>query len=1030
MIARKRLLWISIPVSGATTACSMILAVCLSLVISTRAAEAQVVPPDVVQKAIDQGTVSVIVHLEIRMTPEGLLENSAAVRAQRQRIASAQEHVLTALAASDHRVHHRYETVPLLALEVSARALAVLDGLRGIVAHVDEDRPVFPTLAESVPLIEGNAAWAAGVTGRGRVVAVIDSGVDKAHPFLAGKVVEEACYSTDGACPNGSTSQIGAGAGVPCPYPGCYHGTHVAGIAAGSGPTFSGVAKDANIMAVQVFHQTPDGISANTGDIVAALVRVYSLRNLYDFAAVNMSLGTKQGFSSPCDAFSPYKPAIDNLRSVGIATVISSGNEGLTNAISSPACVSTAVSVGSTNDSDAVSTYSNSASFLSLLAPGDVINSSMPGGFFANLSGTSMAAPHVAGAWAILKQGKPSASVSETLSALQSTGLPVTDARNGIVKPRIRVFEALKSLVPAVSSPIGFYTARPCRLIDTRGPVGAYGGPALRAGAVRQLSAVSRCNIPLTATAISVNVAVVSPDSSGHLVVYSAGSALPSTTTINYRAGQTRTNNAIIALGGGGGVAVRSGQPSGTVHFILDVNGYFARPGLLAWWPGDGNANDVAGSSDGSLGSGATYVAGRVGQAFQLDGIDDYVDLGSSNIIGSGNAPFTVSFWMKPGGTLSNTYYLPVRLKQDTGFFVVLAHNCCGTTGDYLWATFRGHTQWALPVSQASLLNRWTHVSATYNGGSKDALSSITIYLDGAPVSTVGAFNAGPAGGSCNDNALGSSPDGLSCAGSVSNYPIAIDEVQVYDRPLLPLEIEAIHSAGPSAWWPGEGNADDVIGSNIGTLGAGATFGSGHTGQAFRLDGMDDYVDLGPSSIIGSGNAPFTVSFWMNPGGILSNTYYMPIRLKQDSGFFLVFAHNCCGTTGDYAWTSFRQHQQWAFPVSQAALLNRWTHVSATYDGGNKDAISSYTLYLDGVPISNSSAVNAGPAGGTCNDNALGSSPEGLNCAGSAENYPISIDEVQIFNRSLAPLEIEANHSASSLSISSTSSTRSVGDHP
>jgi ABC-type cobalamin/Fe3+-siderophores transport system ATPase subunit len=80
---------------------------------------------------------------------------------------------------------------------------------------------------------------------------------------------------------------------------------------------------------------------------------------------------------------------------------------------------------------DQVSSFSNSDTFLSLLAPGQWISSSIPGSGFQNFQGTSMAAPHVTGAWAVLKQRSPGASVSTVLGALQSTGLPVTDARNG-----------------------------------------------------------------------------------------------------------------------------------------------------------------------------------------------------------------------------------------------------------------------------------------------------------------------------------------------------------------------------------------------------------------------------------------------------------------------------------------------------------------------------------------------------------------------------------------------------------------------
>ena len=331
-----------------------------------------------------------------------------------------------------------------------------------------EDRIHKPVLADSVPLIGADRAWAQGFDGTGLVVAVIDTGVDSAHPFLAGKVVEEACYSTTSGqqsttlCPNGADEQIGPGAAVYCPLEieGCWHGTHVTGIAAGngtpSGEPISGVGRGANIMAIQVFSHingffdcggAPPCLGAYTSDILAALERVYVLHTTHTFAAVNMSLGEGL-FGSTCDDES-YKPFIDNLRAVGIATVVAAGNNGSTDQLSAPACVSTAVSVGATTKGDQVADFSNVAPFLSLFAPGDGIISSYPGGGFAVASGTSMAAPHVTGAWAVLKQARPTASVDEILQALNETGVMITDTRagTGTTRPRIQVDSALSDLL-------------------------------------------------------------------------------------------------------------------------------------------------------------------------------------------------------------------------------------------------------------------------------------------------------------------------------------------------------------------------------------------------------------------------------------------------------------------------------------------------------------------------------------------------------------------------------------------------------
>lgn len=412
------------------------------------------VPPALTQRAWTEGTVRIIVELDTsNHTPEGRLSSAAAI-VQRQDIATRQAYVRHGLRGIRHRIIHQYRTIPYLALEAGPDALRIIDALKGIVTRVEEDALDAPTLAESGPLVSAPTAQSAGWDGTGMVIATLDTGVDKDHPFLSGRVVDEACYSSNGNCPNGLTVQTGIGAGVPCTYAAeaCKHGTHVAGIAAGAGVSFSGIAPGAELLPIQVFSEFTGAFCAGTedpcaaayvSDQVAALEHIYDLRDTYNFAAVNMSLGGSAKFTAPCDSDS-RKLVIDNLRSVGIATVIASGNSGYVNGISPPACISSAISVGSTEDgsfgtvADHVSSFSNSASFLSLLAPGQWITSSVPGGDFETWDGTSMATPHVAGAWAVMKQASPSASVSSVLTALQNMGKPVTDSRNGITKSRIK----------------------------------------------------------------------------------------------------------------------------------------------------------------------------------------------------------------------------------------------------------------------------------------------------------------------------------------------------------------------------------------------------------------------------------------------------------------------------------------------------------------------------------------------------------------------------------------------------------------
>jgi len=112
--------------------------------------------------------------------------------------------------------------------------------------------------------------------------------------------------------------------------------------------------------------------------------------------------------------------------------------------------------------------------------------------------------------------------------------------------------------------------------VDTRGPTGTFGGPALAAQSIRTFPIAGQCGIPLSAKVASINVTVTESTAFGDLRVYPAGGALPFVSTINYGPGQTRANNAIVPLGPAGDLAVRVDQASGTtVHLIIDTNGYF-----------------------------------------------------------------------------------------------------------------------------------------------------------------------------------------------------------------------------------------------------------------------------------------------------------------------------------------------------------------------------------------------------------------------------------------------------------------------
>jgi len=128
---------------------------------------------------------------------------------------------------------------------------------------------------------------------------------------------------------------------------------------------------------------------------------------------------------------------------------------------------------------------------------------------------------------------------------------------------------------PPPTAAVSFYTLAPCRIVDTRGATGSFGGPALAPGAERVFTLAGRCGIPSSARAVTVNVTVTGPTASGFLTLHPGGTVVPLASTINYRPGQTRANNAVLLLGVPGDVRVLCGQGSGSAHFVLDVTGYF-----------------------------------------------------------------------------------------------------------------------------------------------------------------------------------------------------------------------------------------------------------------------------------------------------------------------------------------------------------------------------------------------------------------------------------------------------------------------
>lgn len=411
----------------------------LSLLAVTASAGAEpVVGADVSRSLTTEGDVAVVVTLDVPL-PGG------APDARRAAVAAMVDRVLARAGGPGFAVTRRFRHVPALAARVTAAGLARLRQ-EAAVRAIDVDPVGRGELAVSVPQIHADVLHQSyGLTGAGVTVAVLDSGIDRDHPDLAGALVDEQCFCNYGGpcCPNGAATQSGPGAAEDDHG----HGTHVTGILAGRGIVAStGVAPGAGVVAVKVLNASNGG---QVSDWIAALDWVIDVHP--EVRAVNMSLCASPVSGVACDDASAANmamaSAIDTLTAAGTRVFAASCNAGSADEIGSPACIRNAVAVGAVDSGDAVASFSNSSEELDLLAPGVGVVAPWIGGGVASLSGTSMATPHAAGVAALLQEARPGLTSTALLQALVATGMPITDARTGRVRPRLDAEAAYLKLV-------------------------------------------------------------------------------------------------------------------------------------------------------------------------------------------------------------------------------------------------------------------------------------------------------------------------------------------------------------------------------------------------------------------------------------------------------------------------------------------------------------------------------------------------------------------------------------------------------
>jgi len=368
-----------------------------------------------------------------------------AIRAQLY--ADAKSAVESAVAGSGATKVRDFTHFPLSVWRLtSTAALSRIEAYPGVHA-VHQNLVLRPVSVSDLAFINQPQAAAAGAKGAGTTISVIDGGLVANWPTFAdfGSCTDVAVPAT---CRVVFDKDYYSGAQASAETT---HGTNVAAIALG-------VAPGANLMMFDVFQ----GASASSTDVIDALNTAISNQATYNVVAVNLSLGDGSSNASQCPS-SVFAAAMTATLNAGIQPVVAAGNNGSKTGLGDPACVPGVVSVGAVYDgaygtitwgapaddggqctdssaADHVTCFSQSASYLSILAPGTFVNA--PNSSFQQ-SGTSQATPHVAGSFAVLRAKYPSESFAGTLQRLQVSGVTDTDSLAGRSTPRINLLAAV-----------------------------------------------------------------------------------------------------------------------------------------------------------------------------------------------------------------------------------------------------------------------------------------------------------------------------------------------------------------------------------------------------------------------------------------------------------------------------------------------------------------------------------------------------------------------------------------------------------
>ena len=465
---------------------------------------------------------------------------------------------------------------------------------------------------------------------------------------------------------------------------------------------------------------------------------------------------------------------------------------------------------------------------------------------------------------------------------------------------------------------------------------------------------------------------------------------------------------------------------------------------LVSWWRADGNFADFQGGNPGTESGGVAFTAGKVGQAFNLDGSNDIISMGNPANLQM-TTGLTAEAWVRPDTTFNDYRTVVSKWSQTAqaswGLFVT-ANQVYGIVGNSN-NQFTDAAGGSIPFGTSAA---FTHVAMTYS-----AADGIKVYVNGALIQSdvsVGNIRTGT------DVVRIGNDSGLV---AVRYFDGLIDETAIYNRALSAAEIQSIFNAGTSgkctgpvptptptpvptptptpaptptptpaptptplsgcvvpppnmvSWWPGDGNASDIVGTNNGSLTGGATASAtGKVAQAFSFNGTSGHVALGnPASLKITGS--ISIDAWINPAGMPANGTLAAIMTKwaQTTGggatadSYGLWVVNRSGTLKLFSALNFTSGTE---PNIEGGTipLNTWSHVAMTFDPIN----GRYSIFINGEQVA--TQTHAGSTLLATDRNVAIGKEESI----LPRFFNGLIDEVEIFTRALTQSQIQAIYNA------------------